>query len=178
MDNKQTYHTNLESSQYSEFSPGLVTNDEFIIRLHFHPSHYKNGSISSSAITLTDLLQKGLSVYRMMYLTFEKLNTVVDDIHERAKAKDKIVNLYGYTTLKASQIRELKDDGNQIYIVLDDADTKSNYAHASIYFSNYIESLGLSRHPRKQKSHKMRLRNQLLTLIEDNHVIGSPHIQK
>jgi hypothetical protein len=174
MDNKLTYHINLESTQYSEFSPGIVDNDESITRLHFHPHHFKDGSISSSAVTLTDLLEKGLSMYRLMHLTFEKQKTVIEDYYKRGKEKGKDITLHGYTTLKASQIRELKVGEDQIYIVIDDADKKSNYAHVSVYFSNCIESLGLNRHPKKQKSQKIKLRNQLLTIIENNYKSGIP----
>ena len=67
----QTPHLDEASSAAPDISPGIVEDDESILRSVFNPDHVKDGQVQPSAISLKDLQERGFSVNRTKYVTQE-----------------------------------------------------------------------------------------------------------
>ena len=115
-------------------SPGTITDEEFLLREVLNPDHVKNGEIQPSAIPLQDLKVRGYSLHRLHYVTRKFVeDSVLDKLSRPLTGKTRA--LEGIARFTARTVREIRDDGRQVFVVIDTA-KPSNRGHASIYLSD------------------------------------------
>ena len=137
-------------------SPGVVKDDEILLRELFNPEHVKDGKLTKRAIAVKDLRERGYSVHRM---TFVSESFVRASIQERlgvprrngVRWKDE-----GVARLVTSGVRSLHLDGERAFVVIDTALGK-NRGHASIF----------ARKPEKGEAYVRKLRSLLLPFLEN-----------
>ena len=136
-------------------SPGPVADEENLLREILNPDHLVDGMLKPAEIALTDLKKRGFSVHRMEYVTRK---FVEDAINQRlAKPFQGQPRLSeGVAYLGTQAVREIRDDGNQAFVVIDTA-MLTNPGHASIYLSEVGMKDSLARG----------MRNKLLPLLEN-----------
>jgi hypothetical protein len=136
-------------------SPRPVANEESLLREVLNPDHVVNGEVQSSAIPLKELQERGFSVHRLEYVTREFVENAISQKLARTFQGSARVS-EGVARLTARVVREIRDNGNQTFVVVDTA-TRSNPGHASIYLSNAGMKGSLAR----------RMRDRLLPLLEN-----------
>ena len=117
-----------------DISPGLVQDDERVIRALFNPDHIKEGQIVSSAIPIRDLLKRGFSVQRRNFTTQEILEKIIDRYLSRESGTSKR-KFEGVAPLETREVRGLIEDDKRVFVVIDTA-LECNPGHASIYLSD------------------------------------------
>jgi hypothetical protein len=138
----------------SGFSPGIVGDDEELLRILFNPEHIgEEQEVLPTAVSLEDLSDNGLSVYRKRYFDIDIVRANID---KQMSRKPEARLGCGISILTCSIIRGFEDDGQRCFIVIDDASEK-NVAHASIY----------SAFSKNSRSQLMKLRSKLLLLMKE-----------
>ena len=145
-------HLDEHVSAKPGLSPGVVEDDELLLRALFNPQHIRNGELLPSAIPAEDLLLKGFSVDRMKHVTAEFVKA---SIEKRLSKTGKPRKDEGVAKLKALEVRQFRVDDCQALVVIDTAEP-DNPGHASIYASA----------PEKGKTHARELRELLLPFLE------------
>lgn len=114
-----------EQNSVSSYSPGIVEDDEYLIRLIFSPTHFNEDTGKLKPFAFFDCKDKGLSVNRMRYTSIEELkNTAAFISHGR--------KIIGVVVAKCADIRAIIDEeGNRAFCIYDTA-TKNNKSHADI----------------------------------------------
>jgi hypothetical protein len=152
------YSLSDEQISQSSFSPGVVKDEEDLLRWHFHPEHFKDGNILPAAITTSDLAQNGLSVDRYQYASKERIQEEIKRMQDRIPEKRKFALICKFSCL---DVRDLRDEeGGRALMVIDET-LENNPAHASIY-SAKDRSKGVLR----------KIRSDLLSLLEKHQNIN------
>jgi hypothetical protein len=121
-------HRDEKTSASRWFSPGLVQDDEIILRTIWDPHHFKDGNLSTTAaISLEDLRFRGWSVDRKRYTSLWRL--------KRAHRKSQIqkANLRRCYVIPIG-VGNIRTDCNGAFLVVDDALWK-NPAHSAVLLS-------------------------------------------
>ena len=151
----RTPHLDEGTTAVPGISPGLVADEETLLREILNPDHVVDGKVQSSAIPLTDLRERGFSVHRLEYVTQKFVEQAINERLARPfQGQTRVTE--GVARFTARAVREIKNDGNQAFVVVDTS-AKSNRGHASIYLSDIGAKDSLAR----------RLRNRLLPLLEN-----------
>lgn len=137
-------------------SPGIVKDDEFLLREMFDPEHIENGEVIERAISIKDLRQRGFSVHRMKYVLEDIVRESVKKKESKVRAKDPWRS-EGLAKILALEVRKLRDDDGENAFVIIDTAHEENKAHASIY----IAKCKLGERPARK------LRNLLLPLLQN-----------
>ena len=151
----QTPHLDEASSAAPDTSPGIVEDDESLLRSVFNPDHVKDGQVQPSAIPLRDLQERGFSVNRLQYVNQE----FVEDAISRTLARTfqgTARESEGVASFQARTVRDIRDDGSQVFVVIDTA-LPDNRGHASIYLAD----------PEIRPSQARRMREKLLPLLSN-----------
>ena len=151
----QTPHLDEASSAEPKISPGVVTDDEWLLRLIFNPDHVQDGQLQPAAIPLADLQKRGFSINRLQYITREFVENAISRAVARSFDGSPRTS-EGVACFSARSVRDVRDNGNQGFVVIDTAKT-SNLGHASIYLAD-IEM---------KPSRARRMRNRLLSLLQE-----------
>ena len=151
----QTPHLDEASSAAPDISPGIVEDDESLLRSVFNPDHVKDGQVQPSAISLKDLQERGFSVNRVRYVTQEFIEgairrTLARTFHGATRESE------GVACFQAREVRDIHDDDAQVFVVIDTA-FPDNRGHASIYIAD----------PEMKPSQARRMRGKLLPLLHD-----------
>lgn len=118
-----------------QFSPGVVEDNELILRELFNPQHVgDDGEIVPAAISLQDLRERGFSVHRMKYVTREFIESSIKQRLAKPRS-GKQWKEEGVAKIVVRKIRELKLQDRQAFVVIDTA-LENNRGHASIFFAN------------------------------------------
>ena len=136
-------------------SPGAVADGETLLREMLNPDHVVNGEVQPSAISLTDLRERGFSVHRLGYVT----RKFVEDSIEVKLARPfqgRKRESEGISRFTARSVREIRGKDLQVFVVIDTA-MMSNRGHASIYLSNTEMKDSLARS----------MRSKLMPLLEN-----------
>ena len=149
----QTTHLDETLSAAPDISPGVVEDDEPLLRSVFNPDHIKDGQVLPSAISLKDLQERGFSVNRLWYVTQEFVEnsirrTLARTFQGSFRASE------GVACFEARAVRVVPGNGSQVFVVTDTA-LPDNYGHASIYLAD----LGM------KPSQARRMREKLLPLL-------------
>lgn len=126
-----------EHESLSDYSPGLIQNDEKITRMvcspmHIHPK--KPNKVKSSFLSYAE--NRGVSMQRCPLAKSEELKNCVmallGDVEERA--------WLGYVEAFAGEIRNVKRDSDQTQLFcVADAALESNAAHAELHLSMIMD---------------------------------------
>ena len=147
-------HLDERTSAAPDLSPGVVDDNEYLLREMFNPQHVKDGELLVTAISLKDLRFRGFSVHRMDYVTAESVNASIRERLSKPRTgtpwKDE-----GVARLQASVVRAFYLDDQQVFVVIDTA-REDNRGHASIY----VAASG------KGEAHARKLRSLLLPLLQ------------
>ena len=150
----QSPHLDETVSAALEVSPGVVSNDEQLLRSLFNPDHIKDGILQVAAIPLRDLQARGFSVNRMSYSTPEFIEDGINRLLAR-RPGGQPRNSEGVARFSAADVRSIQDDGRQVFVVIDTA-SPDNVGHASIFLSDVA----------MPPSHARKMREQLLPLLQ------------
>ena len=151
-----THHLDENSSASPVHSPGVVRDDEFLLRLMFNPQHVENGKLTPAAVTASDLHTKGFSVYRLGYVSIEFI-VAKEENTLRKERKDNVTwTTEGVAKLSASSVRNIKFDEEQAFVIIDTA-KENEEGHAEILVAR----------PEKGISHVKEMRKLLRPLLEE-----------
>ena len=147
-------HLDEHVSAAPGLSPGIVADDELLLREMFNPQHVRDGKLLPSAISLHDLRSRGFSVHRMKYVSLAFVKVSMEARLSRPR-KDEPWKSEGVAKLDAREVRQLCVDDEQAFVVIDTA-LKDNRGHASIYAAE----------PGKGDAYARELRFLLLPLLQ------------
>ena len=138
-------------------SPGIVGDDEYLIREMCDPGHFdENGVITTAAISLKDLISKGVSVHRQQHTPIEFIKSSVRNRCKNRQGWKEYVSL-----IKVADVRAIKDEGRQAFRVIDDPNA-DNPGHANIYASRLENGPIRPGHARKLRKYLLpRLQNRM-----------------
>ena len=148
-------HLDESKSAAPEISPGIVEDEEHLIREMFNPQHInEEGEVIERAISVNELLADGFSVHRIRHVSKE---FVEKSIQARLSRKRKEPwTSEGVSRLKTLAVRQILLDNERAFVVIDTA-TEDNPGHASIYFGA----------PQKGKAYAREARGFLLPLLQN-----------
>ena len=141
-------HLDETVSASPDISPGLVQDDETLIRALFDPDHIKDGEVVPAAIPIKDLLQRGFSVQRRNFTTQELLEKLIDKYLSKPSGGTKR-KFEGVAPLETREIRALTDDEKRLFVVIDKA-LECNPGHASIYLAETKVADSIARQHREK----------------------------
>ncbi len=118
-------HCVCEQDSVSSYSPGIVQDEEYLIRLIFSPTHFNEQMAQLKPFAFFDCKDKGLSVNRMQYTSVEELKQTAAFIsHGR--------QMVGVVIAKCGDIRAIINEENERGFCVYDTATKNNQSHADI----------------------------------------------
>ena len=145
-------------------SPGIVEDEEFLLREMFNPQHVRSGKLLERAIRAEDLWKKGFSVHRMKYVSADFVQESVENSLSRPRKAEPWKD-EGVAKLQTLSVRLLcTDDGKKAFVVIDTA-LNENPGHASIYIAE----------PERGEKYARRLRNLLLPLLQNRMTIDEAY---
>ena len=147
-------HLDEKTSAAPDFSPGIVRDDERILRALFNPEHIRDGKPLPRAIPVSDLRQRGFSVHRISYTTADFVQAAIDRTLSRTR-RGAPWSDEGVAVMHTAQIRSLQLDEQRVFVVIDTA-FPDNPAHASIYAAQ----------PDRGEAHARELRALLLPFLQ------------
>ena len=147
-------HLDEHVSAKPSLSPGVVKDEEFLLRELFNPQHIRNGELRPAAIPAKDLLSEGFSVNRMKHVTAEFVKASIEQRLSKPRKGEPWKN-EGVAKLKTLEVRQILFDGRQAFVVIDTAEP-DNRGHASIYVAT----------PGEGESHARELRELLLPFLQ------------
>ncbi len=154
----------IEDVKQSTFAPGPVHSDETLLRVVFAPEHIDSqGNLLPAAIPTADLALRGFSVHRKQHV---RKKTILDQI-KKYISKIEGRSCKGIGPIECAIIRSCKDTkSDQAFIVIDDALTKENYAHAKVMFKN-------KHSPAKMKGLRNRLKGEFKIILAVDKVVNN-----
>jgi len=149
-------HLDEHVSAAPDISPGIVADDEYLLRELFNPQHIDDGGqVLVTAISLKDLRHRGFSVNRIRYVSRDFIKSSVGERLSRPRHgrpwRDE-----GVAKFATRQIRQIQTQGEQAFVVIDTA-LPENPGHASIYVTK----------PQMGEAYARELRKLLLPLLQD-----------
>ena len=145
-------------------SPGIVEDEEFLLREMFNPQHVQDGEVFETGIPAKDLWNKGFSVHRMKYVSSDFIKVSMEEKLSRTR-KGEPWKDEGVAKLQTLSVRLLcTDDGKKAFVVIDTA-LNENPGHASIYIAE----------PERGEKYARRLRNLLLPLLQNRMTINEAY---
>ena len=137
-----------------DHSPGVVRDDEYLIREMCDPGHFENGVITTAAISLRDLISEGVSVHRKQYTSIEFIRRAVKSRCENRQGWKEYVSL-----LKVEEVRAIIDEGKQVFRVIDKPTTDNpGHAHIYVFCPENIE---------RPQAYTRKMRSKLLPLLQN-----------
>ena len=137
-----------------DVSPGVILNDEQLLRSLFNPDHIKDGVLQVAAIPLRDLQVRGFSVNRLSHVTPEFVDAGINRLLARRPGGEPRYS-EGVARFSAGTVRGIQVEGRQVFVVIDTA-LPDNVGHASIYLSDVS----------MPQSQARRMRERLLPLLQ------------
>ena len=161
-------HLDEEKSATPGISPGIVEDEEFLLREMFNPQHVQDGEVFETGIPAKDLWNKGFSVHRMKYVSSDFIKVSMEEKLSRTR-KGEPWKDEGVAKLQTLSVRQLlAEDDKRAFVVIDTA-TEDNPGHASIYMAEYIAE------PKKGERHARRFRHLLLDLLQNRMTINEAY---
>jgi len=127
-----------EDLSCSDFSPGVVGDDENIARQVFSPIHFDAELNKLKPLALDDVFNKGLSTNRLKYIDEKPLNEAGESKalrdrslqEEREKTPDR--KYLGFVVAKVSDIRSLFEDQKSRVFAVYDTGLEAQIDHADV----------------------------------------------
>ena len=150
---------NHELVSQSNHSPGIVEDDEVLLRAVFHPQHIVNGQVIESAIPLDDLMTRGFSIDRLTYARRVKLEEIICQQMVRMPKEREECTVARFLCAKVREIIDMY--GDRAFLIIDTARC-CHVSHASVYAVKP-----------QQKSYVRKLRSLLVPLLQDRMTIDA-----
>lgn len=158
-------HLDENVSAAQGVSPGVVQDDEVLLREMYEPYHVADGVVLSQAIAAKDLLCDGFSVHRLGFACKAFLEQRVRDKLEDKEGRWRFV---GFARLRACSIRMITEKCTRAFVIIDTADIEDK-SHASIYVASRCDrDIAMAR----------KLRGVLLGYLNDRCCIDSLEFNK
>jgi hypothetical protein len=123
---------NCESVSISKYSPGIVKDDEILIRQIYSPIHIDQETGKITSLTFDDASSKGLSVNRKAHCSLEQLKEKIERKLEIDRERGKMDRRFiGIIYSICGDIRTIKNDNIRGFCVYDTAKVK-DISHADI----------------------------------------------
>lgn len=154
-------HLDERRSATPGISPGVVRDDEYLLRELYFPQHTEDKEghrLTPRAIPVRELIETGCSVHRQSYASAEQVRETIAERLARPRTGEPWLSL-GVAKLKTEDVRNLRldpDSHEQLLVVIDTATVEMSW-HASIYTAAITT-----------ESRARRLRKSLLPLLRDN----------
>ena len=120
-------HRDERTSASPWFSPGLVRDDEIILRTILDPHHVENNTLSPAAIALADLRERGWSVDRKTFTSAWRIR--LD--HKRWGKRKSDLRKCWVVPAAVGDVRKLIADDQKLFVITDHA-SPLNPAHGSL----------------------------------------------
>ena len=132
------YTIDDELCSQSAYSPGVVQDEEELLRIIFHPEHISdNGDVLPTAIALEDLRSRGFSVDRRQHAQRNIMQQTVECLRNRQPNHRQVDFI---AQLLCEAVREMQDnDQERAFIVIDTA-CETNIAHARSTAPNLVQT--------------------------------------
>jgi hypothetical protein len=147
-------------------SPGVVEDDEILLREMFNPEHVRAGEVIERAVPVEDLRARGFSVHRMKFVAPGFIKASMRERVARPRAGDAWRD-EGVAKLVARTVRELRKDERQAFVVIDTAE-EDNHGHASIFAAD----------PLVGRAHARKLRGLLLPLLQKRMSVDEAFVER
>ena len=162
----QRPHLDEASSAAPGISPGVVTDDEFLLRELYSPQHTDDGGgddLTERAMPVTELIKTGVSVHRMQHVGAHQIQQLID---ERIAAAETSRRSLGVARLHSATVRRLRLSGEPEtrQFVVTDTGTLERPWHASIFAA--MENAKQSRGRQLRKLLLPLLREHMMTMDE------------
>ena len=148
-------HLDESVSAAPDFSPGIVKDDERLLRALFNPEHVLGGQVIDRAVPVRDLRERGFSVHRMTCVSPDFVQHSIDQLISRPRKGDPWID-EGVAVLMTSAVRALHLNDARAFVVIDTA-RYDHPGHASIYAAE----------PGKGESYARELRGLLLPFLQE-----------
>ena len=118
----------------SPHSPGVVADEEVLIRILVAPQHMQGKKQLPRASALTDAERNGLSVFRHDFAADEKIRSVARTLVEKALKSNKNAGVFGVMLLNTMTLRTFQSvtEDRPCYCVYDTA-LADNQSHSEIF---------------------------------------------
>ncbi len=147
-------HLDESVSAAPDFSPGVIRDDERLLRALFNPEHIHEGQVLDRAIPVRDLRERGFSVHRMKHVSQEFVQRSIDEVLARPRKSGPWTD-EGVAVLRTIHVRSLRQADTRAFVVIDTA-LPHNPGHASIYAAE----------PGRGESYARELRDLLLPFLQ------------
>jgi hypothetical protein len=124
-------HRDENSSASRWISPGLVQNEEIILRTVLDPHHIEAGQLSPAAISLSDLQSRGWSVDRKRYTSLWRMRIFHKRWHQR---RSDLKQCYVIPINVGRLRQDCNINGTQLFSIIDMA-LCLNPAHGTVILS-------------------------------------------
>lgn len=145
----------------SDHSPGLVENDEPLVRTLYSPHQINRVTGEIKPAAFTDVLMRGLSLNRVQHISKSDLQAKIEA--KVARDQDAGSNKDGFWAVAIAHCSDLRactlDDGNRAFCVYDTA-MPEDISHADV-----CQALELKPGTEGRKSFNKKLRSQLLEIF-------------
>lgn len=125
-----------QTFSHSEYSPGLVEDDEILLRVGFNPESVKDGKPTKTAIPGQDFKDPGrggFSVDRKLYVNPKLIRKRAKSQQDKSgKESERIESFIYELPCNAVRYQMVDEAENPINVVVDSA-LSDNIAHSSIY---------------------------------------------
>ena len=157
-------HLNEAESASPGISPGVVNDDEVILRELYEPYHICNDTLKLTSVSLTELGETGFSVHRKTHVN---LDVIRDAIKMRlSRIRKEAWMSAGVAEILTMDVRKIVDANNDRLLVVIDTATDTNRGHASIYAAQPEKG---DAHARKVRTYLMELPSNRKSLEEAYH---------
>lgn len=124
------YTVTHELSPQSDYSPGIVQNQETLLRAMFQPEHIVDGKVIVTAIALEDLKDRGFSIDRFSCACRTKLESIINQQMTKKPDRRQACTIARFL---CHHVREIHtSEGERAFLVIDTA-CHCHISHASIY---------------------------------------------
>lgn len=120
-----------EFIQVSEYSPGIVKDDETVARLLFSPHHIDKVTNDIQPVAFSDVFDKGLSVNRLKYISIGDMCKFGDEMAKTMGKSNSEREFIAYMTGSVSEIRKQLAEGFRVFAVYDTSN-ESAIMHADV----------------------------------------------
>ena len=156
-------HLDEGVSAAPDFSPGIVKDDERLLRALFNPEHVQGGQIIDRAVPVRDLRERGFSVHRMACVSPDFVLHSIDQLISRPRKGGPWID-EGVAILMTSAVRALRLNDARAFVVIDTA-RYDHPGHASIYAAE----------PARGESYVRELRSLLLPLLQERRSVAEAY---
>jgi hypothetical protein len=123
---------NCENVSVSQFSPGIVENNEILVRQIYSPIHIDEQPGRVNTFAFTDAQDKGMSVNRKTYSSREELNKKVQYKLKLDEEQGKVRSFQGVIYATCHDVRAIKTNDNLKAFCVYDTGNKNDISHADI----------------------------------------------